>query len=250
MRIKKKAVRCTVSSCLRLEMILSRILLWLWLCNDFKAEINVSICSGLKDFLYLYPLTDQITLFWPCEVLNPQQQNSVSSQDDEMQINVLRGGRKTSNEWHSWASSPPADAKDHRINTNIAKSSASVKLAANLAKSDVMEPRRRLFRLCSHLEGGEARITEKNTSGAPSSNDPLIHASKTFVLQTNTAGWQPLVGVRGVPVYVTTHNSFHPSKGPEEFSLSIDKDQHRGKREHLRPGCFLYKFFEAHLDKS
>lgn len=29
--------------------------------NDFKAEINVFICSGLKDFLYLYLLTDQIS---------------------------------------------------------------------------------------------------------------------------------------------------------------------------------------------
>lgn len=38
----------------------SRILLWLPLHNDFKVELNVFICWRLKDFLYLYPLTDQI----------------------------------------------------------------------------------------------------------------------------------------------------------------------------------------------
>lgn len=80
----------------------------------------------------------------------------------------------------------------------------------------------------SSLKEEEAPIKEKYTSWGPLSNDPLIHASKSFILQRNTAGWRPSEGKKSVFLcvcLVTTHDSFHPSNGPVVLNQSINKDQ-------------------------
>lgn len=74
----------------------------------------------------------------------------------------------------------------------------------------------------------EAPIKEKYTSWAPLSNDPLIHASHSFIFQRNTAGVtaQRRKSVHvSVCVVVTTHDSFHPSNGRVALNQSINKDQ-------------------------
>lgn len=131
----------------------------------------------------------------------------------------------------------------HPINTHI-RAPALVKQAANLAVAGLyiatsVKVSQEAVQFCSHLRGTsrsmkggeeeEAPIKEKYTSWALLSNDPLIHASKSFIFQRNTAGWRPREGKKCFSVslcvcLVTTHDSFHPSNGPVALVQSINKD--------------------------
>lgn len=100
------------------------------------------------------------------------------------------------------------------------------------------------------LNEGEAPITERYTSRAPLSNDPLIRASKSFIFQRNTARWQregkkeeeeeecvsPYVCVFGVNSWLTSHfkwpcgaqsvNKQSPTKPLCSFFLSLSFSFH------------------------